>query len=379
MGERRFVVELIKPSHYDNDGYVIQWARSWIPSNSLAASTRSRRTRGRRSSARMSRSRSTPMTRCHTAIPVERIVRRSQAGHGGLVCLVGVQSNQFPRAVDIARAVPRSRRPRRHRRVSRLRLHLDAAGTAARHRSGERPGHRAVCRRGRGGVRQLLADALAGTLQPIYNFMNELPDLQEQVDAVSANRDRAALQRNAVRVRRRARLPVPMHLLHDHQRSGRKSRWRDADDIERIVRANIAQGVYRFFITDDNFARNRNWEPIFDRMIEMREKEGLSTALPDPGRHAVPPDSEFHRKGGARRLQPGLHRIRKHQSREPASHQEKAESGHRVSQDVPRIRSKVITYAGYILGFPNDTPERFSATSRPSRTSCRSTCSNSSS
>ena len=28
---------LIKPSHYDDDGYVIQWFRSAIPSNSLAA------------------------------------------------------------------------------------------------------------------------------------------------------------------------------------------------------------------------------------------------------------------------------------------------------------------------------------------------------
>ena len=36
MGDRRFVVELIKPSHYDDDGYVIQWWKSWIPSNSLA-------------------------------------------------------------------------------------------------------------------------------------------------------------------------------------------------------------------------------------------------------------------------------------------------------------------------------------------------------
>ena len=37
MGDRRFVVELIKPSHYDDDGYVIQWWKSWIPSNSLAS------------------------------------------------------------------------------------------------------------------------------------------------------------------------------------------------------------------------------------------------------------------------------------------------------------------------------------------------------
>ena len=32
-----FPVILIKPSHYDDDGYVIRWRRSVIPSNSLAA------------------------------------------------------------------------------------------------------------------------------------------------------------------------------------------------------------------------------------------------------------------------------------------------------------------------------------------------------
>ena len=35
--QRRFQLVLIKPSHYDADGYVIQWARSSIPSNSLAS------------------------------------------------------------------------------------------------------------------------------------------------------------------------------------------------------------------------------------------------------------------------------------------------------------------------------------------------------
>ena len=34
---RRFQLILLKPSHYDDDGYVIQWLRSTIPSNSLAA------------------------------------------------------------------------------------------------------------------------------------------------------------------------------------------------------------------------------------------------------------------------------------------------------------------------------------------------------
>ena len=36
-GKRRFVIELIKPSHYDDDGYVIQWAKAWVPSNTLSS------------------------------------------------------------------------------------------------------------------------------------------------------------------------------------------------------------------------------------------------------------------------------------------------------------------------------------------------------
>ena len=33
---RTFHVEIVKPSHYDKDGYVIQWWKAWIPSNSMA-------------------------------------------------------------------------------------------------------------------------------------------------------------------------------------------------------------------------------------------------------------------------------------------------------------------------------------------------------
>ncbi len=36
IGDRRFVVDLVKPSHYDDDGYVIEWWKSWMPPNSLA-------------------------------------------------------------------------------------------------------------------------------------------------------------------------------------------------------------------------------------------------------------------------------------------------------------------------------------------------------
>ena len=60
---------------------------------------------------------------------------------------------------------------------------------------------------------------------------------------------------------------------------GRKSRRRSPDDIEHIVRDNFAQGLRSFFITDDNFARNKDWEPILDRLIYLREVEKFNTSF----------------------------------------------------------------------------------------------------
>ena len=57
---------------------------------------------------------------------------------------------------------------------------------------------------------------------------------------------------------------------------GRKSRFRNADDLEAIVRDNYKQGINSFFITDDNMARNKHWEEFFDRLIELKENEGIA-------------------------------------------------------------------------------------------------------
>jgi radical SAM superfamily enzyme YgiQ (UPF0313 family) len=69
---------------------------------------------------------------------------------------------------------------------------------------------------------------------------------------------------------------------------GRKSRFRSPDDLERIIRENYVQGIKRFFITDDNFARNRHWEALFERMIQLRLDEGLKIGFTIQGRYVVP-------------------------------------------------------------------------------------------
>ena len=59
----------------------------------------------------------------------------------------------------------------------------------------------------------------------------------------------------------------------------------------------------------------------------MREAGRPAPAIHHPGRHAVPPHSEFCRKGGARRLQAGLYRARKHQPRQSACRPRKSRTG----------------------------------------------------
>ncbi|HUC72238.1 MAG TPA: radical SAM protein [Stellaceae bacterium] len=360
MGDRRFVVELVKPSHYDDDGYVIQWWKSWIPSNSLASlysiatDIAQRRALGPDVAVEIR-----AYDECHTVIPIRQIIRRVKAANAGLVCLVGVQSNQFPRAMDLA---------------TRFRTAGIAVAIGGFHVSGclamlpdlphdldqaRQAGITLFAGEAEGRLEGLFADALAGRLQPIYNHMDELPPLQQQVtpflpiDIVR----RYGETIGAFDAGRGCPFQCSFCTIINVQ--GRKSRWRDADDVERLVRANLAQGVFRFFITDDNFARNRNWEAIFDRLILMREQEGLRLQFiiqVDTLCHRIPNFIDKAARAGCKRVFIGLENVNPDNLLSAKKKQNRVHE-YRAMFHAWRAR-QVITYAGYILGFPGDTAER---------------------
>jgi hypothetical protein len=360
LGDRRFVVELIKPSHYDDDGYVIQWWKSWIPSNSLAClygiatDLAQRRVLGPEVAIEIY-----AYDECHTVIPIRRIIRRIKDADAGLVCLVGVQSNQFPRAMDLAArfreagiqvAVGGFHISGCLAMLPELPPDLEAAkGLGVTLFAGEAEGRLAG----------LFADAFAGHLRSIYNFMNDLPGLQQQVTPILPL-DIVRRYGETIGAFDAGRgCPFQCSFCTIINVQGRKSRWRDADDVERLVRANLAQGVFRFFITDDNFARNRNWEAIFDRLIEMREREGLGLRFiiqVDTLCHRIPNFVEKAARAGCKRVFIGLENINPDNLLQAKKKQNRV---HEYRQMFLAWRAqRIITYAGYILGFPGDTPER---------------------
>src|SRR3954469_6198116 len=101
---KRFCLILVKPSHYDEDGYVIQWFRSTIPSNSLAAvfglarDCAQRHVLGPGVEIEIH-----PFDETNTRIRPERLARMIKQAGAGMVMFVGVQSNQFPHTLDLAK------------------------------------------------------------------------------------------------------------------------------------------------------------------------------------------------------------------------------------------------------------------------------------
>lgn len=101
---KKFRIVLIKPSKYDDEGYVIRFWKGVLPSNTLnvlhglTEDVSERRVLGDLDME--------VVTFDETAekIPVRKVIRWSQRRDTKLlVCLVGVQTNQFPRALDLAR------------------------------------------------------------------------------------------------------------------------------------------------------------------------------------------------------------------------------------------------------------------------------------
>ena len=357
---RLFHLFLIKPSHYDDDGYVIQWARSSIPANTLAAlnglalDCAERRVLGEDIELRV-----TSWDETNTRIRPNRIVREIRASGGrGLVALVGVQSNQFLRAIDIARPLRAAGIP-----VCIGGFHVSGCLAMLPQIPPELQeamdlGIALFAGEAEGRLEELLCAAYRGELKLLYNFMNDLPNLEgEPVPYLPVSVVRRTMGvRTSFDAGRGCPFLCSFCTIINVQ--GRKSRARSADDIELLVRANVAQGVHKFFITDDNLARNQTWEAIFDRLIKMREEEGLEIhviAQVDTMAHKIRGFIEKAARAGVDRVFIGLENINPDSLKDARKGQNRITEYRAMLQAWHRVGT--LTYAGYILGFPGDTPE----------------------
>jgi radical SAM superfamily enzyme YgiQ (UPF0313 family) len=358
--KRRFQLILIKPSHYDDDGYVIQWFRSFMPSNSLAAlyglaiDAAERQVLGPDVSIDV-----TPVDETNTRIRAKKIIAHLERHAGfGLVCLVGVQSNQFPRAMDIARPLRAAGVP-----VVIGGFHVSGCLSML---TEMQPDLQEALDLGIGlfageaeeRLDALLRDAASGTLQPIYNYLNDLPSIQSAPVPFLLRKHVKRTAGNYSTFDAGRGCPYQCSFCTIINVQGRKSRRRSPDDVEHIIRQNWAEGVHRIFVTDDNLARNKDWEPILDRIIKLRTEEGIRISLViqvDALCHKIPNFVEKCAKAGVTRVFIGMESVNPDTLIAAKKRQNKITEYRKLLLAWKAVGA--VTYAGYILGFPNDTPE----------------------
>ena len=358
--KRRFQLVLIKPSHYDDDGYVIRWWRAMIPSNSLAAvygiaaDCAERQVLGPDVAIDIE-----VIDESNTRIDVPTLLARFRShSNFGLVGLTGVQSNQYPRALDIARPFREAG------------IHVAMGGF---HVSGclSMLDGRAVdldrCRdmgiamfagEAENRLDTVLRDAADGRLASLYDFMKDLPRIEGTPVPFLPKRYVARTLGLSASFDAGRGCPYQCSFCTIINVQGRKSRYRSADDVEHLVRLNWGQGIHKFFITDDNFARNQEWEAIFDRLIELREKDGIPLGLMiqvDTLCHKIENFIAKAKRAGVTRVFIGLENVNPDNLAAAKKRQNKITEYRKML--LAWKAQGIITLAGYILGFPADTPD----------------------
>jgi radical SAM superfamily enzyme YgiQ (UPF0313 family) len=359
---KQLQIVLIKPSKYDDEGYVIRHFRGVLPSNTLAClssltnDVAKRELLGRDVELKVELFDDTVQQ-----IPVKRIIKSNRLPmHRTIVALVGVQSNQFPRAADLARkfragglqvliggfhvsgmlALSQVITPE----IQEL---LDIGVTVVKGEVEETWG-------------DILKDAFEDNLKPLYDFLNCKPDLYNRPVPLI---DRAYLRRfivsNFGTIDCSRGCPFNCSFCSIINVQGREMRVRSPESLADSIRENYRlHRINFYFFTDDNFARNRCWRDIYLMLIRLREEEHIPLRFMiqvDTQSHRIPEFVDLAARAGCTQVFIGMESINPKNLKAVGKTQNKV-------QDYKDLiaawhNAKIATHVAYIFGFPFDTPD----------------------
>ena len=360
---KRFRIVLIKPSKYDDDGYVIRFWKGVLPSNTL--NVLHGLTEEVKSSRVFGDLRIEIVTFDETAekLPVKKIIRWSRRPSTKLVVgLVGVQTNQFPRAFDLARQF-------RAAGIDVIIGGFHTSGTI--NMLGEQePDIQTLVQESisivSGEVEenwaQILADALHGRLKPIYSFAQDLQNLVDVGNAplprISPKSMRHFAKPSFGTADTSRGCPFACSFCTIINVQGRKMRERSPESIAEMLRSNYREhGVSFYFFTDDNFARKKLWRETFEAIIKLRQ-EGIKISFMMQVDLARKP-KDFVRlaaEAGCTQVFIGMESVNPQNLKAEGKGQNKVEEYRKIIKEWHD--AGIVVHAGYIIGLPFDTQEQ---------------------
>ena len=360
---KKFRIVLIKPSKYDDDGYVIRFWKGVLPSNTL--NVLHGLTEEVKSSGVFGNLKIEIVTFDETAekLPVKKIIRWSRRRSSKLIVgLVGVQTNQFPRAFNLARQF-------RAAGIDVIIGGFHTSGTI--NMLGEQePDIQALVKESISVVSgeveenwaEILADALQGRLKPIYSFAQDLQNLVDVGDAplprISPKTMRHFAKPSFGTADTSRGCPFACSFCTIINVQGRKMRERSPESIAQMLRRNYHEhGVSFYFFTDDNFARKKLWRETFEEIIKLR-KDGIKISFMMQVDLARKPD-DFVRlaaAAGCTQVFIGMESVNPQNLKAEGKGQNHVEEYQKIITEWHD--AGIVVHTGYIIGLPFDTKEQ---------------------
>ncbi len=355
---------LIKPSKYDDDGYVIRFWKGVLPSNSLNVLHGLTMDVARRRVLGNIAIRVDTIDETAERVRVDKIVRWSRRPRTKLVvCLVGVQTNQFPRALDLARA---------------FRAHGLPVLIGGFHTSGtinmlsqEEPEIQELFRESitvvagevEGQWEYILADILNDRPKRLYSYAQDLKSLVDiqtaPLPVLSPKTMRHFARSSFGTVDTSRGCPFTCSFCTIINVQGRTMRERSPEAIAALVRENYRRhGIDFYFFTDDNFARKKTWRETFEALIRLRREEGIPVTFMMQVDLARKP-KDFVRlaaEAGCSQVFIGMESVNPQNLKAEGKGQNKVEAYRTILEEWQD--AGVVVHAGYIIGLPFDTAEQ---------------------
>lgn len=356
------VIYLIKPSRYDNEGYVVRHFKGVLPSNTLACLyglTEDVRENG--SFGKDLTWKTEIIDETVQKVETNKIIRHAKKKDTKvIVCLVGVQSNQFPRASDLALEFQKNG-------VQVLIGGFHVSGSVAM-LGGTPPeiqklidsGVTVILGEVEGKWEPILQDAYNGTLKSVYNFLLELPNLNfSPLPRINKRYLSNYAWPNFGTLDCGRGCPFNCSFCTVINVQGRAMRFRDVELLTNLLRENYYKNKISFyFFTDDNFSRNKNWKLIFESLIKLRSEEKIPIEFMiqvDTLSYKIPDFVELAKKAGCTQVFIGMESLNAQNLASAGKKQNKIEEFKDLINSYRR--AKINTHTGYIVGFPFDTVE----------------------
>jgi radical SAM superfamily enzyme YgiQ (UPF0313 family) len=210
----------------------------------------------------------------------------------------------------------------------------------------------------------ILADALEDKLQPLYDFLDNKPDLCNQpVPMIHRRYLRRFVTSNFGTIDCSRGCPYNCSFCSIINVQGKAMRTRSIDVLAHAIRENLRRhGINYYFFTDDNFSRNPNWRQIFEMLIKMREEENIPIGFMmqvDTQSYKIPDFVGLAARAGCCQVFIGMESINPKNLKAAGKAQNKAQE----FRDMISAwhNDAIVTHAAYIIGFPFDTPESVQA------------------